>query len=121
MYVSMLNDLGGVDQTIWLGYLDGHYDSSNPPWGLNKSETFGLSPNLHGPNGPMGISIAHGHYGRGPILNMEFTNDKVTWISYFENANEFVISDLMAVASTDAFSSVIEYSQPITMSTRSST
>jgi hypothetical protein len=110
VYVSVLNDMGGVDQTIWTGYLDGDYNSNNRPFGLNRTEDSGISPNLHGPFGPMGLSVYGSHAGRGPILNMVYTNDDWTWISYIENANAFEAPNLMAISSNDAFDTIKGYS-----------
>lgn len=110
MYVSVLNDMGGVDYTIWLGYLDGDYTSTNPPFGLNKTETMGVSPNFHGPFGPMGLSASTSSSGRGQVLNMVATDDSWTWLSYIEDANPYNAPNIMAISSTDAFDTVREYS-----------
>ncbi|MCK4443488.1 MAG: hypothetical protein KAW09_03025, partial [Thermoplasmata archaeon] len=110
VYVGLADDMGGVDDTIWVGYLEGHYSSTNPPFGLNKTEGPEVSPNFHGPNGPIGISISDANWGRGQVFNMVHTNDDVTWVTYLENANEFDTPNLMTVATTDGFSTVMEYS-----------
>ena len=107
--VHITNDQGGVDLTLWAAYLEGDYDSLNPPFGLNRTELSGISPNLHGPYGPMGLSVSNSNYDRRPITQMVTTNDGYMWIMYIENANEFDVGNLMTVATTDAFQTV-EYS-----------
>jgi hypothetical protein len=110
MYVGVADDVGGVDYSTWVGYLEGNYNATNPPFGLNISDVSGISPNLHGPWGPMGLSISYANRGRGQMLNMVTTNDSWTWVSYIENMNDFGTSNLITTATTDSFNAVREYS-----------
>jgi hypothetical protein len=107
--VAATNDNGAVDLSIYAGYLEGDYSPANPPWALNTSED-GISPNLHGMYGPMGLSVSNSNYDRRPILNMVETGDNWTWIMYIENANEFNAPNLMTVSTTDGFETVQTYS-----------
>jgi len=109
VYVGVMNNLGGVNKTIWVGYLEGGYNSTNPPFGLNKTDASGISPNLHGPEGPIGTSVSYVNSGRGPVFNIVHTSDNRTWVTYIENANEFNTSNLMAVSSTGDFGAVMDY------------
>ncbi len=110
MNVHVTNDQGAVDLTLWSAYLEGEYSSAEPPFGLNRTELSGISPNIHGPFGPMGLSVSNSNYDRRPITQMVTTNDGYTWIMYIENANEFDVGNLMTVATTDAFNTTKEYS-----------
>jgi hypothetical protein len=108
--VMFTDDQGAVDLTLWSAYLEGDYDSTNPPFGRNRTELSGISPNLIGPYGPMGLSVSNSNYDRRPITQMVKSGDGYTWITYIENANSFGTGNLMAVATTDAFNTEQLYS-----------
>ncbi len=111
MNVMVTNDEGGVDLKMWAGYLEGDYGSKNRPFGLNRTELSGISPNFHLMPAPgMGLSVSNSNYDRRPITQMVTTNDGYTWIMYIENANEFDTGNLMTVATTDAFFAVRDFS-----------
>jgi hypothetical protein len=82
MNVMFTDDLGAVDLTLWAAYLEGNYSSSNRPFGLNRTDASGISPNLVGPYGPMGLSVSNSNYDRRPITQMVKTGDGNTWITY---------------------------------------
>ncbi|TET91776.1 MAG: hypothetical protein E3J35_01165 [Methanomassiliicoccales archaeon] len=103
MYVVVTNDEGQVDLRLYVAYLDGHYTSTEPPFGLNTTDLEGISPNLHGPFGPFGKSVSNSNYNRRPILNMVSTGDGFTWIQYIEKANEFNEPNLWTYNSDDGF------------------
>nr|MCK4445085.1 S8 family serine peptidase [Thermoplasmata archaeon] len=102
MNVMVTNDQGLVDLTIWAAYLEGDYDSANPPFGLDRT-TIGISPDVKELSPPMGTSVSNSNYDRRPITQMVTTNDGYTWIMYIENANEFGVGNLMTVATNDTF------------------
>jgi hypothetical protein len=112
MYVVVTNDQGAVDLKLFVSYLDGNYTSIDRPFGLNTTEEQGISPNLHGPYGPMGTSVSNANYDRRPITNMVYTNDGWTWIQYIENANKFDAPNLDTFSSKEGFlnASVQEHS-----------
>jgi hypothetical protein len=123
MNVMVTNDEGGVDLKLYAAYLEGDYEggtdlnsdgSINRPWGMNRTELSGISPNLHHavPWDGMGLSVSNSNYDRRPITQMVITNDGYTWIMYIENANAFGVGNLMTVATNDAvpFNTTKEYS-----------
>ncbi len=107
VYVVVTNDEGGIDLKLYVSYLEGHYNSTNRPFGLNTTGDQGISPNLHPkpPAGPFGISVSNSNYDRRPILNMAHTGDGSTWLQYIEKANEYGAPNLRAYSSNDNFTS----------------
>ena len=103
MYVVVTNDEGLVDLKLYVAYLDGLYNTTNRPFGLNTTEESGISPNLHGPYGPLGGAVSNSNYDRRPILNVVHTNDGWTWIAYIENQNEFNEPNLWSYSSDVGF------------------
>jgi hypothetical protein len=110
MYVSVANDMGANDHSIWIAYLDGHYNSTNPPHSTNRTDDSGISLDLHGPFGPIGRSVSEASFERDPVFSLEHTDDNWTWLTYIESANEFETSNIMAAGSSDGFESVTDYS-----------
>ena len=105
VYVVVTNDEGTFDLKLYVSYLEGHYNSTNRPFGLNVTEDQGISPNLHGPFGPFGNSASNSNNYIRPILNMVHTGDGRTWIQYIEKANEYGAPNLWAYSSIDDFTS----------------
>ncbi|UCD92252.1 MAG: PKD domain-containing protein, partial [Methanobacteriota archaeon] len=104
VYVTATNDMGGVDLSLFVGYLEGHYNTTNPPFGLNVTNTTPeTSPNFHGPFGPMGESACNAEYDRRHIVNIIHTKDELTWITYIENNNSYNETNLWTYLSSDGF------------------